>query len=300
VPNFPPIYGGGANPTLVGYSSAIDGNGDTVVLGVPVDLTQASTGFSAVFLKPAGGWAAKPAPDAFVTDSTTSTAEGLSVSIDAAGDTIVDGAASLGATGPCYGHLFVKPSGAWVTATSATATLTEASPAAGDLFGVSVSISGDGTTVVVGAPVHPGSWAGSHGPGAAFVFVNPSAPSGWTSRHETATLTGSTGANGDGFGNTTAISDNGATIAGSAPGIGVSIAGTVLVFQVPGGGWSGPQNETEALTASSGTAIGGQSVTPSARFGFGLSISGDTSTLGVGGFATVNGTANQQVVYLFQ
>jgi len=256
-----------------------------------------------VFLKPAGGWALKPAPDAFLTDSATSISEGLSVSVDAAGDTIVDGAASFGSTGPCYAHVFVKPAAGWSTATAATATLTEANPVAGDLFGVSVAISGDGKTVVAGAQVSPGSWAGNHGPGAAYVYVNSSAPAGWKSKTQDATLMASGGKNGDFFGHRTSLTDSGSTIVVGAPNsLGNSTSsGTAYVFQVPGGGWNGPQNENQMLTASSGTSISGQSVTPTTGFAIWVSISGDGSTVGIGqDLATVNGTPNQQVVLLFQ
>jgi hypothetical protein len=138
------------------------------------------------------------------------------------------------------------------------------------------------------------------GPGAAFVFVNPSTPIAWTSKTEGATLTEKNGKNQDRFGYTTTISENGATIVAGEPGLLFpQPQGAAFVFQVPADGWSGSLNETQALTASSGTAIGGQPVTPASSFGQGLSISGDASTIGIGGNATVGGTSMIGVVYLF-
>lgn len=94
------------------------------------------------------------------------------------------------------------------------------------------------------------------------------------------------------------VSDNGGTIVVGAPGYGTTTpgyAGTAYVFQVPAGGWTGPLNETQILTPSSTS-----SVTPTNAFGHNASISGDASTIGVGGVATVNSTAHSQVVYMFQ
>jgi len=92
-----------------------------------------------------------------------------------------------------------------------------------DQFGLSLAISGDGNTLLVGAP-YESSWATGVGTsqtdnnapnsGAAYVFTR--AAGNWT---ETAYLkSASTDKNSDAFGNTVAISADGNTLAVSAPG----------------------------------------------------------------------------------
>jgi hypothetical protein len=136
--------------------------------------------------------------------------------------------------------------------------------------------------------------------GAAFVFVNSGAPSAWASKTADATLLAKSGFDKEAAGRTISVSGHGNTIVVGAPGFGIATAGKAYVFQRPGNGWTGTQNETSALTASAGTAIGGQSVTPSQAFGIGLSISPDGATIAVGGLATVGTTANQGVIYVLQ
>ena len=85
------------------------------------------------------------------------------------------------------------------------AKLTASDGTADDGFGVSVAISGN--TVVVGAPwtpFNPDTW--EPGPGAAYVFAEPG--SGWATMTQTAELTASDGAAGDGFGVSVSISGN--------------------------------------------------------------------------------------------
>ena len=301
----------------VGFSVAVDFAGDTIAVGAPGSLTQNGVGVVSVFLRQPGGWASK-SDDAQLTD--TAPDVGVSVAIDAAGNTIVTGAEGFGTvTNAGAAFVFVKPSGAqgWAITTNSglistpTATLAQTSAVLGDYFGRSVAISGDGHTVVVGSPNHPNCTepCNAGGPGAAYAFVNNLGPSNWATLAaqaapnpitETSTLTASNGKTGDALGLTTSISDNGSVIvagAASAPNGSCCTPGpgAVYVFQISGGAWSGPANETQALTA---TAT--QIVTPQSQFGASVSVAGDASSMGAGGFATVSGMAGQQVVYLFQ
>jgi large repetitive protein len=293
----------------IGFSVAVDRSGDTIVAGGPVELTQNGPGIVAVFLKPPGGWASK-SDDAQLTANVPDV--GVSVGIDAAGDTIVAGAEPFGSfvtAGAAF--VFVKPTqGVWAGLISApAATLAQSNPAVGDYFGRSIAISADGHTVVVGAPNYSCA-AQQHcnigGPGAAFVFFNNLGPSNWATLAsqkapkpltETAKLMASNGNSGDQFGETTAISTNGNVIVAGAPAVNAAAPhpGAVYVFEMAGAAWSGTPQATQNLAATATPTV-----IPLSQFGASVAIAGDATSLGAGGFATVSGTVGAQVVYLFQ
>jgi len=301
--------------TRFGFSVATDQAGDTVAVGAPCDFTAGVTlcGTVYVYQKPSGGWANNN-ENAQLTISGVATV-GLSVAMDSAGQTIVAGEPGVNALNntPGSAYVFVKPGcpsacGNWVTTSSASATLTPSTasnPINGDSFGYSVSISGDGTTVVAGTPNHGQcSPRPCTGPGAVYVFVNPSAPVGWTTGNETSILNASNGHDGDQFGDATSVDLHGMTIVVGAPlnpySVTGSFPGAAYVFE------SGTQ--AQLLNAFSGTDIFGNSVVPQAHFsgggpwsdGAGVAISSDGSTLTIGGLATIGTTADQQEIYVFQ
>ena len=196
--------------------------------------------------------------------------------------TTVNGNANQGAA-----YVFTEPSNGWATTTQ-TATLTESNGAAFDLFGSSVSISGN--TVAVGAV---GNASKDVKQGSAYVFVEPSG--GWASVsqpiNQTAKLTASDGAVGNCFGMSVSISGN--TLAVGAPTAtvnGIADQGAAYVFTEPSGGWAGNMTQTAKLTASDGAATN--------QFGISVSISGNTVVAGAE-FATVNGNGNQGAAYVF-
>ena len=129
---------------------------------------------------------------------------GFSVSIS--GDEIVVGAAYDDDIGIDFGsaYVFQKPVGGWVNMTQ-TAKLTASDGAASDLFGFSVSISGD--VAVVGAITDDAPLSDS---GSAYVFERPLG--GWVSMTQTAKLTASDGAAGDQFGVSVSISGDVAVV----------------------------------------------------------------------------------------
>src|SRR5439155_1428560 len=137
-------------------------------------------------------------------------------------------------------YVFVKPGGGWASGPE-TAKLTASDGAPGDELGQSVAVSGDGATVVAGAPA-------TSNQGAAYVFAKPGG--GWASGPETAKLTASDGAPGDDLGRSVAVSGDGSTIAAGAPD---SSHGAAYVFVKPGGGWANA-SQTAKLTASDGAA----------------------------------------------
>jgi hypothetical protein len=286
----------------VGFSVATDKNGDTVAVGAPCDYTAAILlcGTVYVYDQPGASWSSKT-EDAQLTVSGTPTVS-LAVSMDAVGETIIAGSpgTEAGNNTPGAVYVFVKHSG-WHSTSSPDATLTGPSPATnGDFLGFSAHISADGHTVVGGAYNFAGCSPQPCHAGAAFVWSNAGLPAAWSSKAADAMLQATSGFDKEAVGFASAVSNDGSKVIVGASGFGILTAGKVYVFQRSGNSWTGTQNETLILTSSAGTALGGQSVTPSAAFGFSLSISADGATVAGGGQATVGATANQGVIYVFQ
>lgn len=257
----------------LGHSVAI--SGDTVVAGAPTS-SAPGDGFGAafVFLKPGAGWADEAAQaELTASDANDFDDLGWSVAIDA--DTVVAGTRYANAA-----YVFVKPAGAWTTATQ-TAKLTASS--GGISLGNSVGISG--TAVVAGVPL--ATVGGNSDQGAAYVFVRPGAT--WTSETQQATLTASGGAANDRLGSSVGIS--GDMVVAGAPFADVggnTEQGAGYVFTKPGGGWT-DETQSDKLTASDGSA-GDQ---------FGSSIGASSGTVVAGApLADIVGNVDQGGAYV--
>eukprot|EP00127_Corallochytrium_limacisporum_P007257 Clim_evm13s245 gene=Clim_evmTU13s245 len=157
-----------------------------------------------------------------------------------------------------------------------------------DWFGASLSISGDGNIITVGAPGRdedgtgvPGHDNQSKNSGAAYVFVGDGG--NWT---ETAMLTHADGVQGDHFGVSVDVSYDGSTIAVGAVGhdAGGRNSGSVYVFVADGDeGWT----ERAKLTHADGA--------DSDLFGRSLSISDDGRVIVVGAKEDGDGTGSAYV-----
>ena len=226
---------------------------------------------------------------------------GASVSIS--GDTVVVGAPETPyndtVAGPGAAYVFSEPGPVWANMAQ-TAELTASDGAAGDGFGVSVSISGN--TVAVGAPGSPDDpgtyYSGTdNGPEAAYVFTEPG--SGWATMTQTAELTASDGAAEDLFGVSVSISGN--TVAVGAPRTPFNLgtytpgAGVAYVFTEPGSGWANT-TQTGELTASDGAA--GSDEWGGDAFGVSVSISGNTVVAGAAN-AMIGENGGQGAAYVF-
>jgi hypothetical protein len=237
----------GATGPWFGQSVAI--SGDTVVVGatgtVASGYPNTGTGAAYVFTKPSAGWASMT-QTAVVTasDGAPSDNFGADVSID--GRTLVVGAlgATIGTkTSQGAAYVFVRPIAGWATANE-TAKLTASDGAANDLFGGTVSISGN--TVAVGA------WGANSSRGAAYVFVQPTA--GWASATQTAKLTASDGAAGDNFGFSVSVSFSNVVVAAPDATVNGNIKqGAAYLFTKPVAGWVSA-TQTAKLIASDGAA----------------------------------------------
>ncbi len=247
-----------------------------------------------MFVKPGGGWGTGAPTGAKFTASDGGISDwfGISVATSGDGNTIVVGASwdDNGANfqqGSAY--VYVKPGGGWANMTE-TAQLIASDGAAHDQFGYSVAISGDGNTIVVGAPTDD---IGANNQGSAYVYMKPGG--GWGAGTPTeAKLTASDGAADDDFGVSVAISGDGTTVVVGAywNNIGViADQGSVYVFVKPGGGWVN-MTETAQLIASDGAM--------NDDFGISVAIGGDGKTIVVGAWwDDIGVNTNQGSAYIF-
>jgi hypothetical protein len=186
----------------------------------------------------------------------------LGDSLAMAGNTIVAAeAADASDTYPTRIDVFVEPSSGWGASGALVATLAAGTQAdgLGSIPG-SLSISSDGSVVVVGAPeTNVGANAEQ---GVAYVFQRP--PGGWSGALEpSATLKSSAGSAGDRFGASVAVSTDGKTAVIGVPqdGPGGSANGEVDVY-ARGAAWSSASTPSAVLTDSSlsgaelGAAVG--------------------------------------------
>jgi hypothetical protein len=204
---------------------------------------------------------------------------GSSVSLSSDGNTALVGAPDkhFGSNynqGAAY--VFTRSGSTW----SEQQKLTVSDGAANDLFGCSVSLSGDGNTALVGAS---GKTVGSNDTqGAAYVFTRSG--STWSQQQE---LTASDGAAYDFSGNSVSLSGDGNTALVGAYGKTVGsndTQGAAYVFTRSGSTWS----QQQELTASDGTA--------SEYFGGSVSLSSDGNTPLVGNIVEYIG---QDAAYVF-
>lgn len=149
------------------------------------------------------------------------------------------------------------------------AKLTGSDAVTGGLFGDSVAVSADGSTVVVGAADDGGSGGGF---GTVYVFSRP--PGGWASEHEAAELMPSDPATE--LGESVAVSADGSTVAAGASTNGQvnSAEGAVYVWVRPQGGWNSEQQNAELLPSDGDI---------NDQIGTSVAISGDTVVAGAAG-----------------
>jgi len=267
-----------AGATNDGFGSSVAISGNTIVVGAQGATIggNASQGAVYVFTEPATGWtSATPlTPTVKLTESSGAAYDYFGESVSVSGNTVVVGAPFTVNSGEGAAYVFAEPVSGWASATplTPTAELTELHGAAFDVFGFSVSISGDSIAVgSLGATVD-----GNNGGGAVYIFTEP--VSGWTSMTPTATLTASDGAAGDSLGESIAISGN-TLVAGAAyAAVDGNYQGAAYVFTEPVGGWtSGTQ--TAELTASD-ASVGASDGSECDFFGSSVAISGDTIVVG--------------------
>jgi hypothetical protein len=228
-------------------------------------------------------WVTVDTPRASLTASTGRPGDylGFAVSLSADGTTALVGAyGANSSTGAAY--VFEEPvGGSWLYSSTPSAVLTNALGAAGDRLGVSVSLSPDGTTAVVGAD---GADAGH---GAADVFTAASESSWATTSSPAAVLTDSSAGTDTYLGSAVDISADGTTALVGAFGAD-SGQGSAEVFSAPAKtSWVSASAPEAVLSDASGSGDG--------FLGYSLSLSADGRTALVGAFGTDGGRGSADV-----
>jgi len=241
-----------------GFSLSVSNDGCEIVVGVE------SSEAAYVFVKPAGGWTnMTQVAEMTASDGTSSSRFGQSVGMSGDGTTIAVGSPGLSERSGGAVYVFVKPSGGWATTSTFTAKLTDQDTNVLNLGLTSVSISGDGSTIVAGAPLNESLVAS----GTADVFVKPGG--GWTT---TSTVTAALAVSDDldlgrlDLGWSVAVSGDGSTVvagamllASTVNGQALALTGGAYVYVKPSGGWATTDNFTAQLTnweAQSGDVLG--------------------------------------------
>ena len=296
----------------LGYSVALDG--DIAVVGAPGN--NSGQGAAYVFTRDSNGWGS-PVTLAAATGAAND-AFGHSVAVD--GNTVIvgaykhdfdDGGGPLAESGAAYVFTGTSTTDPITNVTTyvweETATLVPSDRDTYDEFGISVAIDVD--TVVIGAhqPDPDGDGVDEAGHGAAYVFSRTSTTDPITNettyvwgeaeaahRIETAKLTATDGAIGDGLGISVAI-DGDTVLVGAhkyhVPTITDSVAdsGGVYVFNKTGDSWS-TGTETALLTAANAAE--------SDEFGISVAIDDDSVVIGAHQ-DDANGWADAGAAYVF-
>ena len=297
-----------------GSSVSLSGDGSTLAVGARVgDSAAANSGAVYMFARTGTDW---PEQQKLTASGLLADDEfGYSVSLNSDGTTLAVGAPreSSDVTGIGAAYIFTRTGTSWSQQEKVVAT----SQGQEDYFGYSISLSGDGNTLAVGAKGEDSSAVrvggnqsdnNASGSGAAYIFTR--AGTAWS--QQAYVKASNTGAE-DEFGYSVSLSSDGSTLAvgarsedSNATGLGgiesdntANESGAVYTFSLTGTTWT-PQAYVKATDAE-GSDIFGESV----------SLSGDGSTLAVGaagegsnatglrGNASDNSAGESGAVYLY-
>jgi len=239
-----------------GWSVSISGDGNTVIVGAPSAYNGGGAGSAYIFTRSGNSWSQQRRIQA--SDAQPLDRFGNSVSISGDGKTVIVGASPVhvgGTAGSAY--IFTRSGDSWSQQRKIQASDTQPL----DKFGNSVSISGDGNTVIVSRGFnrdHPS------GPLAAYIFTR--SDDSWLER---AKLQDTSMNVQSGFGSSVSISSDGNTAIVGAPGdtIASGRVGATYIYTRSDDSW--PQRAKIGPSDTGGLEQFGQSV----------SISGDGNTI---------------------
>jgi IPT/TIG domain len=238
-----------------GISAALSGDGNTALIGGPYDNTDAGAAW--VFVRSNGSWT-QQGPKLVPSDAVGPGFDGESVALSTDGSTaLIGGFDDNGGVGAAW--VFTRSGSSW-TQDGAKLVGTGATGAAEQ--GVSVAVSGDGATALVGG-VDDNS-----GVGAAWVFTR----SGSTWNQQGGKLVGSGAVGTPQQGSSVALSGDGSTALIGGPGDNTH-AGAAWVFTRSGATWS-----------QQGGKLVGSGEVGEAYTGTSVALSGDGNTALIGGF----------------
>jgi hypothetical protein len=251
----------------LGFDVALSADGTTAFVGAPGAFGQSSSaGAIYVFRASAeDAWASSSTPTATLTKS-DALLMGYVLAVSPDGTTLVAGAPDYNSQAGGAYVFHVSSEGAWASTSTPTATLSNAGESSSDnAVGISVAISGDGTSALLSDALNPGG-------GGAYVY-HVAAADAWTSLSTpTAILSDANSGADDYLGVGLALSGDGtvaflgAPWAGRTPGVGY-----VDVFHTAAeAAWASTSTPTATLTKA-GSPAGDY-------FGFAVKVSSDGTT----------------------
>ncbi len=252
---------GNANLDYFGVAVALSGDGNTLAVGAYG--TSRSKGAAYVYTRASGGsFSATPATTLADPGLTSNDYFGRAIALSRDGATLAVGAygtsSSMGAT-----YVYTRAAGGSFPATPTT-TLTDPGNMTNDAFGNAVALSGDGTTLAVGA------WSIT---GAAYVYTRAAGGSFATTP---ATTLADPNTSGNDFGYAVALSGDGTVLAVGAWGTN-SFKGAAYVYTRAAGG---------SFATTPATTLTDPGLTSNDYFGRAIALSGDGATLAVGAYGT--------------
>jgi len=261
-----------------GFSVSISGDGNTAIVGAYLEDTGAlNAGAAYIFTRSGGVWSQQQKIQA--SDKQADDRFGYSVSISGDGNTAIVGSRyeDTGATDAGASYIFTRSGGIWTEQQKIIASDAEA----GDWFGFSVSVSGDGNTAIVGAY---GEDTGGTYAGAAYIFTRSGGV--WTQQQK---IQASDQQGDDYFGYSVSISGDGNTAIVSAlyEDTGSTNAGAAYIFTRSGGVWTEQQK------------IQSSDIQANDFFGYSVSISSDGNTAIVGAHNEDTGGTDAGAAYIF-
>ncbi|MBR0688617.1 hypothetical protein JQ594_22015 [Bradyrhizobium manausense] len=254
------LVGAAARGSYQGVSVALSGDGNTAIVGAYAD--NAGAGAARVYVRTEDAWT-QQGSNLIGTDAQGSVRQGYSVALSADGNTAVVGAPlDSGLSGAAW--VYTRKSGAWAQRGSKLV----GTGAAGHAFqGLSVAMSADGKTALVGADYDDG------GVGAAWVYTRGHHDV-WTQQGSKLLGTGAIGTSAQGV--SVALSANGNTaIVGGRDDDGGNGRGAAWVFI---------RNE-KGVWAQQGSKLVGTGAIGSSLQGRSAALSADGNTALVGGIA---------------
>ena len=261
-----------------GNAVSISNDGNTAIVGAYLEDTTASAAGSAyIFTRSGTNWSQQAKIQA--SDAEANDNFGYAVSISNDGNTAIVGAYRESTTASNAGsvYIFTRSNTTWSQQAKIQASDAEAT----DYFGVSVSISNDGNTAIVGAYTEDTTYSDA---GSAYIFTR----SGTTWSQQAKIQASDAEASGQ-FGNSVSISSDGDTAIIGARNVDTTAinSGAAYIFTRSGTTWS-QQAKIQASDAQS-----------SDNFGFDVSISSDGGTAIVGAYLEDTGGTSAGSAYIF-
>lgn len=262
-------------PYALGSPVSLSGDGNTALIGASVVVqdnnTESYSGGVYIYTKSAGSWTQTQVITA--TDAGPNELFGSAVSLSSDGSTAIVGAPYKTESGQSNAgavYVFTKSGGSWTQTQKLTA-----ADGTYDEFGYAVSLSSDGSTILVGAPFKQVNGLASAG--AAYIYTKSGGS--WS---QSGFVTASDEVANDNFGLAVSLSGDGSTALISIPDKKVNdqySAGVVYIFTNSGSGWS----QVQKVNASD----------PGVSTFFGTSVSlsnnGNIALIGANGTTLING-----------